>query len=57
MNLTFMICYTNFKVLNVNILILTLQSAFNVAIYVAVFTTSFKWEIQIFPVYAVYMPF
>ena len=34
-----------------------LLSAFNVAIYVAVSTTPFEWEIQIFPAYAVRMPF
>ena len=46
MNLTLMICYTQIKVLNVNILLLTLilLSAFNVAIYVAVFTTPFEWD-------------
>ena len=34
------------KVLNVNILLLTLisSSAFNVAIYVAVLTTPFEWD-------------
>ena len=39
-----MICYTEIKVLNVNILLLTLilSSAFNVAIYVADFTTPFE---------------
>ena len=44
MNLTLIICYTWIKVLNVNILLLTLilSSAFNVAIYVAVLTTPFE---------------
>ena len=39
-----MICYTWIIVLDVNILLLTLISslAFNVAIYVAVFTTPFE---------------
>ena len=41
-----MIYYTKIKVLNVNIFLLTLilSSAFNVAIYVAVFTTPFEWN-------------
>ena len=41
-----MICYTEIKVLNGNILLLTLisLSAFNVTIYVAVFTTPFEWK-------------
>ena len=41
-----MICYTWIKVLNANILLLTLilSSAFNVAIYVEAFTTPFEWK-------------
>ena len=50
MNLTLMICYTQIKVLKANILLLTLisSSAFNVAMYVAGFTTPFEWNHLIF---------
>ena len=46
MNKTLMMCYTEIKFLNLNILLLTLisSSAFNVTIYVAVFTTPFEWD-------------
>ena len=46
MNKTLMMCYTEIKFLNLNILLLTLiaLSAFNVGIYVAVFTTPFEWD-------------
>ena len=46
-----MIRYTQIKVFNVNILLLILisWSAFNVAIYVAVFTTTFEWDNSNFP--------
>ena len=46
MNLTHVMRYTQIKVLNVDILPLTLilSSAFNVAIYVAVFKTPLEWN-------------
>ena len=56
MNLTLMMLHID-QSFKCEILLLTLLSAFNVAIYVAVFTTPFEWEIQIFPAYAIRMPF
>ena len=46
MNLTHVMRYTEIKVLNVDILLLTLilSSAFYVAIFVAVFKTPLEWN-------------
>ena len=59
MNLTYMICYTQIKVLNVNTLHLTLisSSAFNVVIYEVVGKTPFKWNnSNVSNLFLMYMP-
>ena len=60
MNLTHMMCYTEIKVLNANILLLNFisSSAFNTEKdHAAVFTTLSKRTIRIFPAYSVSISF